>query len=154
YVSWHAVKPFAAGLVILSVYVGLFLFPLILWMGPRNVKALCRSRLVSWMTVAYAVIGAYMLRHMRMPILRNILYDLGLGPALLQGGSPSLPTAGRGFWAVVTLAGFLGSVVLVGATLLAIGKTRKFLPMPAGKRELLVILLASGLIYLVPLSIA
>jgi hypothetical protein len=153
YVSWHAVKPFAAGLVILSVYVGLFLFPLILWMGPRNVKALCRSRLVSWMTVAYAVIGAYMLRHMRMPILRNILYDLGLGPALLQGGSPSLPTAGKGFWAVVTLAGFLGSVVLVGATLLAIGKTRTFLPMPAGKRELLVILLASGLIYLVPLSI-
>jgi hypothetical protein len=44
-------------------------------------------------------------------------------------------------------------VVLVGATLLAIGKARKFLPTPAGKREPLVILLASGLIYLVPLSI-
>jgi len=44
-------------------------------------------------------------------------------------------------------------VVLVGATLLAIGKTCKFLPVPAGKRELLVILLASGLIYLVPVSI-
>jgi 4-amino-4-deoxy-L-arabinose transferase-like glycosyltransferase len=153
YVSWHAIKPFAAGLVILSVYVGLFLFPLILWIGPRKVKALCRPRLVSLMTVVYAVMGAYMLRHMRMPILRNILYDLGLGPALLQGGSPSLPTAGKGFWAVVTFAGFLGSVVLVGATLRAIGKTRKFLPMPEGKTELLVILLASGLIYLVPISI-
>ncbi len=153
YVSWHAVKPFAGGLVALSVYLGLFLFPLILWIGPRNVKALCRPRLVSLMTVVYAVMGAWVLRHMRMPLLRNTLYDLGLGPALLQGGSPSLPTAGKGFWAVVTLAGFLGSVVLVGATLLAIGKTRKFLPMPAGKRELLVILLASGLIYLVPHSI-
>ncbi len=153
YVSWHAIKPFAAGLVILSVYVGLFLFPLILWIGPRNVKALCRPRLVSLMTVVYAVMGAIVFRRMRMPILRNTLYDLGLGPAILQGGSPSLPTAGKGFWAVVTIAGFLGSVVLVGATLRAIGKTRKFLPMPEGKRELLVILLASGLIYLVPLSI-
>jgi hypothetical protein len=153
YVSWHAIKPFAAGLVILSVYLGLFLFPLILWIGPRKVKALCRPRLVSLMTVVYAVMGAYMLRRMRMPILRNTLYDLGLGPALLQGGSPLLPTAGKGFWAVVTLAGFLGSVVLVGATLLAIGKARKFLPTPAGKREPLVILLASGLVYLVPLSI-
>ena len=153
YISWHAIKPFAAGLVILSVYLGLFLFPLILWIGPRKVKALCRPRLVSLMTVVYAVMGAIVFRRMRMPILKNTLYDLGLGPALLQGGSPSLPTAGKGFWAVVTLAGFLGSVVLVGATLLAIGKTRKFLPMPAGKRELLVILLASGLIYLVPLSI-
>jgi 4-amino-4-deoxy-L-arabinose transferase-like glycosyltransferase len=153
YVSWDAAKPFLAGLVILCVYLGLFLFPLILWMGPRKVKALCRPRLVNWMTAAYAVVGAIVLRRMRMPILRNTLYDLGLGPALLQGGSPSLPTAGKGFWAVVTLAGFLGSVVLVGATLLAIGKTRKFLPMPEGKRELLVILLASGLIYLVPLSV-
>jgi hypothetical protein len=135
------------------VYLGLFLFPLILWIGPRKLKALCRPRLVNLMTLVYAVMGAYVLRHMRMPLLRNILYDLGLGPAILQGGSPSVPTAGKGFWAVVTLAGFLGSVVLVGATLLAIGKTRKSLPTPAGKKELLVILLASGLIYLVPLSI-
>jgi hypothetical protein len=153
YVSWHAAKPFAGGLVALSVYLGLFLFPLILWIVPGNLKALCRPRLVSLMAVVYAVMGAWVLRQTRMPLLRNILYDLGLGPALLQGGSPSIPTAGRGFWAVVTFAGFLGSVVLVGATLLAIGKTRKFLPMPAGKRELLVILLASGLIYLVPHSI-
>ena len=141
------------GIVALSVYLGLFLLPLILWIGPRNLKALCRPRLVSLMTVVYAVMGAWVLRQTRMPLLRNILYDLGLGPGFLGAGSPSIPTAGKGFWAVVTFAGFLGSVVLVGATLLAIGKTRKFLPMPAGKRELLVILLASGLIYLVPHSI-
>jgi hypothetical protein len=153
YVSWHAMKPFTGGLVILSVYLGLFLFPLILWIGPRKLKALCRPRLVSLMTVVYAVMGAYVLRHMRLPLWPNILYDLGLGPALLQGGSPSLPTAGKGFWAVVTFAGFLGSVVLVGATLLAIDKTRKVLQIPARKRELLVILLASGLIYVVPISI-
>jgi len=102
YVSWHAIKPFAAGLVILSVYLGLFLFPLILWIGPRKLKALCRPRLVNLMTLVYAVMGAYVLRHMRMPLLRNILYDLGLGPAILQGGSPSLPTAGKGFWAATT----------------------------------------------------
>jgi hypothetical protein len=156
YVSWHAVKPFAGGLVILSVYLGLFLFPLILWIGPRKLKALCRSRLVSLMTVVFAVMGAYVLRHMRLPLWPNILYDLGLGPAILPGAlisGPSTPTAGRVFWSVVTFVGFLGSVVLVGATVPAIGKTRKFLPMPAGKRELLVILLASGLIYLAPLSI-
>jgi hypothetical protein len=153
YVSWHAIKPFIGGLVIFSVYLGLFLFPLILWIGPRNLKAFCRSRLVRWMTVVFAVVGAYLLRHMRLPLWPNILYDLGLGPAILQGGSPSIPSAGKVFWAVVTFAGFLGSVVLVGAMLLAIGKTRRFSPMTAGKTELLVILLASGLIYLVPHSI-
>jgi hypothetical protein len=153
YLSWRAVKPFTGGLVILSVYLGLFLFPLILWIGPRRLKALCRSRLVSLMTLVFAVVGAIVFRRMRLPVWPNILYDLGLGPALLQGGFPSLPTAGKAFWAAVTLVGFLGSVVLVGATVLAIGKTRKVSPMPAGKGELLVILLASGLIYLVPLSI-
>jgi hypothetical protein len=157
YVSWHAVKPFAGGLVILSVYLGLFLFPLILWIGPHKLKALCRSRSVSLITLVFAVIGAYVLRHMRLPLWPNILYDLGLGPAILPGalirGLPSIPTAGKVFWTVVTFIGFLGSAVLAGATVLAIGKTRKVLPTPAGKRELLVILLASGLIYLVPLSI-
>ena len=157
YVSWHAIAPFARGLVILSVYLGLFLFPLILLIGPRKLKALCRSRVVSLMTLVFAVMGAYVLRHRRMPLLPNVLYDLGLGPATLRDTYilrlPSLPTAGKISCFVVTFLGFVGAVVLVEATLLAIGKTRKFLPIPAGKRELLVILLASGLIYLVPISI-
>jgi hypothetical protein len=157
YVSWHAIKPYAGGLVVLSVYLGLFLFPLIPLIGPRKLKALCRSRLVSLVTLVFAVMGAYVLRHQRVPLLPNILYNLGLGPAYLQGvflhDLPSLPTAGKVFWAVVTYVGFLGSVVLVEATLLAISSTGKVLPIPAGKRELLVILLASGLIYLVPISI-
>ena len=157
YVSWHAIKPFTGGLVILSVYLGLFLFPLILWIGPRRLRALCGPRLVRLMTLAFAVVGAYLLRHTRLPLWPNILYDLGLGPAILPGalirGLPSTPTAGKVFWAVVTFVGFLGSVVLVGATVLAIDKTRKAFQIPAGERELLVILLASGLIYLAPLSI-
>jgi hypothetical protein len=119
------------------------------------------------MTLVFGVMGAYVLRTKEMPLLTNVIYDLGLGPAALHDAYVdlglgtralhdavrSIPTAGPAFWAAVTFVGFLGAVVLVQATLLAIGKTWKFLPVAAGKRELLVILLAGGLIYLVPVSI-
>jgi hypothetical protein len=157
YVSWHAVLPFGRGLIDLSVYLGLFLLPLILLIVPRRLKALGQSRLVTLITPVFAVMGAYVLRYRRMPLLPNVFYDLGLGPPTLQDAYlralPSIPTAGKVFWAVVTFVGFLGAVALVAATLLVIGNMRRFLPTLTGKRELLAILLASGLIYFVPLSI-
>jgi hypothetical protein len=63
---------------------------------------------------------------------------------------PSHPTAYKSFRFVVTLSGFVGALVLVQATLHAIPKAPKLMPLRTGKRESLVLLLASGLINLVP----
>lgn len=157
YVSWRAPILLAFGLVVTSVYLGLFLFPLLLFVGRRRLAELGRSPLLTLATLMFAVLAALALSYRVMPLLPNIIYDLGLGnPSLrdrivLKIHSP--PTAGIAFWIVVTFLGFVGAVVLVYATLVAIGKALKLLPFPAGKRESLVMLLASGLICLVPLTI-
>ena len=157
YVSWQVAEPFAHGLIIVSVYLGLFLFPILLFVGRRRLAELCRSRLLTLATLLFTVFAAYWLSFRRMPLITNVLYNLGLGPATLRDtfllGIPSLPAAGETFWVVVTYLGFVGAVVLIQATLVAIAKGLKRLPLPTGNRESLVMLLASGLIYLVPMAI-
>jgi hypothetical protein len=157
YISWHAAEPFATGLIVLSAYLGLFLFPLLLFVGRRRWEELCRSRLPILATLLFAVFACYKLSSRRMPMLQNVFYDFGLGPATLPGAPvlrlPSLPAAGKLFWFVVTYLGIAGAVALVHATLIAIGKTLNLLHPLTGKRQLLVITLASGLIYVVPVSI-
>jgi hypothetical protein len=157
YLSWQDAKVFAAGLFIVAVYLGLFLLPILLFVGRRRWAELCRPRLLNLATLVVSVLAAYVLRDRRMPLLDNVLYDLGIGPATLRDSYildlVSLPTAGEGFWFVVTFLGFVGAVVLVQATLVAIAKAFKLLPLPPGKRGSLVMLLASGLIYVVPEAI-
>jgi len=157
YASWHAVEPFAAQLVIVSVYLGLFLFPLLLFVGGRRWAELCRSRPLIVATLAFAVFASFALSYRRMPLFQNVFYDLGLGPATLRDAFllrlPSLPTGGRPFWFVVTYLGYVGAVPLFYATLVAMGKALKLLPLPTGKRELLVVLLASALMNIVPVAI-
>jgi hypothetical protein len=156
-VSWHGPMRAAQGPIIISVYLGLFLFPILLFVGRRKLAELFRPRLLNWATLVFAVLAVYVLRYRRMPLLTNVLYDFGLGPATLRDAFflnlPSLPTAGKNFWFVVTFLGVVGAAVLVQATLVAMAKALKLLPLPAGKRESLVMLLASALIYFAPVAI-
>jgi hypothetical protein len=145
------------GLIIVSVYLGLFLFPLLLFVSRRIWADLCRSRPLTLVTLVCAVFASYELSFRRMPLLPNILYDLGLGPATLRDTYllrlPSLPTAGNLFWFVVTYLGLAGAIALFHASLVGIGKAVKLLaPRTPGKRELWVMLLASGLISIVPVA--
>ena len=155
--SWRAAEPIALALIIVPVYLGLFLLPILLYVGRKRLAELCRSPLLTSMTLVFAVVAAYALRYRRMPLLPNVLYDFGLGPATLRDTYvlmlPSLPTAGKSFWSVVTFLGFLGAVILVQASLVAIAKALKLLPLLAEKRASLVMLLAGGLIYVVPVAL-
>jgi len=155
YISWHATEPFAAGLIVISVYLGLFLFPLLLFIGPRRWAGLCRSRPLTLATLVFALFASYKLSYWRMPLLPNVLYDLGLGPATLRDAYLlRMRAASTPFWFVVTYVGFVGAVVLIQATFVAIGKAVKPLtPGKPEKRELLVMLLANGLIYLAPVAV-
>jgi hypothetical protein len=157
YGSWQVAEPFAHGLIIVFVYLGLFLFPILLFVGRRRLAELCRSRLLTLATLACAAFAAYWLSYRRMPLMTNVLYDLGLGPATLRDTfllwMPSLPKAGKAFWVMLTYLGFAGAVVLGQATLVAIAKALERLSLPTAKRELLVMLLASGLVYLVPVAV-
>jgi hypothetical protein len=90
-----------------------------------------------------------------MPLVPNVFYDLGLGPATLRDASLlRMRAATMPFWFVITYVGFVGAVALLHATLVAVGKTLKLLaPGRPGNRELLVLLLACELIYVVPVAI-
>ncbi len=155
--SGQGVTSFARGLVIVSVYLGLFLLPLLLFAGRTKLAELCRSRLLNLAAVLFVVWGAFLLRHQQMPFLPNVLYDLGLGPATLRDSFllklPSLPTAGKMLWSVVALVGLAGAFVLLQMTFVALGKALNIPPITATKRAPLVLLFASGLIYFAPMSI-
>ena len=155
--SGQGATSFARGLVIIAVYLGLFLLPLLLFVGRTKLAELCRSRLLNLAAVLFAVWAAFLLRHQQMPFLPNVLYDLGLGPATLRDSFllklPSLPTAGKTFWSVVAFVGLAGAFVLIQMTFLAFGEAVNILPISATKRAPLVLLFASGLIYLVPMAV-
>jgi hypothetical protein len=157
FVSWKAAEAFAAGLVMVLVYLGLFALPILLFLSRRKLSELFRSRLLTVATLVFAVFASFELSFRRMPLLPGILYDLGLGPATLRDAFllnlPSLPKAGALFWFVITYLGFIGAVALVHSTLVAIAQGLKLLPPPQGKREPLLMLLASGLVYLVPVAL-
>jgi hypothetical protein len=155
--SWRAAEPIALALIIIPVYVGLFLLPLLLFVGKQALAEFNQSRLLTWAAFGFALVAAWTLRYRRMPLLQNVFYDFGLGPPTLRDTYiltlPSLPTAGKSFWSVVTFLGFLGAVVWVQATLVAAAKALKLLPFPAGRRVPLVLLLAAGFIYFVPVAL-
>jgi hypothetical protein len=154
--SWQAATSFVRGLAIISVYLGLFLLPLLLFVGRTKLAELCRSRLLNLTAVLLVVWAAFLLRHQQMPFLPNVLYDLGLGPATLRDSFllklPSLPTAGKTFWLVVAFVGLAGAFVLLQMTFLALGEALNIRPISAPKRVPLVLLFAAGLVYLAPMA--
>jgi hypothetical protein len=155
YVSWQATVMIVYGLVVISWYLGLFLFPLMLFVGRRRLAELCPSRLLNWTTLVFATLILLLAR--RWPLIGNVLCDTGLGPVTLHDvyllRLPSLPTAGNALLFLITCLGTAGAVVLVQATSFAVPAALKFRPFPPGKRDPLVLLLASGLINLVPIAI-
>ncbi|HEX6386756.1 MAG TPA: hypothetical protein VF177_18975, partial [Anaerolineae bacterium] len=103
------------------LYLGLFLLPLALiaTVYSWRVASHTRRRLFMLMTVALfaTVIGGLVRADRIMPLSGNILFDIGLGPALLRDvyllGLPHLPRAPRVFWLAVTAASIIGGVLAI-----------------------------------------
>jgi len=145
----HVTKQLVEGVVYALSYLGLFMLPLLLFIGYGRLRDLCRQQrwIALWTSVILLTECAVLLLHNhRMPLVGNVLYDIGLGPPTVW--HYTLPSAGPAFWAAVTVIGFLTAAlvlqVLISAVLLLV-RTR------AQHQELLLMLLATGVIYFVPL---
>jgi hypothetical protein len=147
----HATKHVASGVVFALLYLGLFMLPLMLFIGYGRLRDLCRQQ--GWIAISTSAMlfaaGTYaLLSHGPMPLLPNVFYDIGLGPVMVRGAPHIFPSVGPVFWTAVTVISILTAAlvlqVIIAAVLLLV-QTR------GQNQELLLMLLATGVIYLVPL---
>jgi len=147
----YATKQVASGVVFALMYVGLFMLPLLLFIGYGRFRDLWRQQ--RWIAILTSVMlfvaaAAQPFGHRRMPQVGNVLYDFGLGPPTLRYDLIPLPSAGPAFWKAATVVGLLAAAlalqVLISAVLQLV-RTR------CERQELLLMLLATGVIYFVPL---
>jgi 4-amino-4-deoxy-L-arabinose transferase-like glycosyltransferase len=134
-------------------YLGLFLLPLLVFIGYGRLRDLWRHQkriaivaAAIWCTVSAALV----LHGLRMPFVGNVLYDIGLGPALLRDQLKGLPTAGRAFMGVVTAISLLAVLLILKALISAVSllvRTR------GQHQDLLLLALTTGFIYFVPIAL-
>ncbi len=155
HISWRSIVPLTQASIVFLVYLGLFSFPFLIFMGPRRLMSLFRFRSITFVTLLFAVLTVYFLRDKRIPLLPNYLYDLGLGPALLYDTDilhlRHLPTAGKSFWTVMTFAGLVGAVFLFQAMLVAIAEIFRRRTLALVPKQSMLLLLATGMVYIAPL---
>lgn len=147
-----AMRHEAKGVFFALMYVGLFILPLLLFFGCRRWRAMWRQQ--RWIAILTSVlllmVFAALPRPRLMPLLGNVLYDFGLGPLTLRHDLIPLPSAGPVFWSVVTVIGLLAAAlvlqILISAVLQLVGTRGKH-------QELLLMLVATGVIYFIPLPL-
>ncbi len=103
------------------VYLGLFLFPLLIIAYPMKLRELStRQRILSLLVtvpIFTLIMKILTSRQLIMPLMGNILYDLGLGPIIMKNSD--LPGAPDFFWLSVTAIGVLGAAILIQYLLIA-----------------------------------
>jgi hypothetical protein len=139
-------------LVFALLYMGLFILPLFLFFGYGRLRDLCQQQ--KWIAILTSftlatVVAVPLIRHHRMPFLPNVLYDMGLGPVMVRYDTCTpFPSVGPVFWTAVTVIGILTAAlvlqVLIVAVLLLV-RTR------GQHQELMLMLLATAVVYFVPL---
>ena len=109
------------------VYLGLFTLPFTIILSIsswRMASAKNRRLLVGTSTGLFVIVMGWLLwKDRTMPLTGNILFDIGLGPALLRDvyllGLPHLPSAPKAFWLVVTAVSVFGGVLIIQHLFLA-----------------------------------
>jgi 4-amino-4-deoxy-L-arabinose transferase-like glycosyltransferase len=149
----YAITHLTSGVAFALMYVGLFTLPLLLFIGLSRLCDLwCQQRWIAILTsvMMFTTVAVQPFGRRRLPQVGNVLYDFGLGPVMVSYGTGTqpLPSAGPVFWKAVTVVSILAAAlvlqVLINAVLQLV-RTR-------GKHEeLLLMLLAAGTIYFLPL---
>jgi hypothetical protein len=124
---------FTDRLLIELIYLGLFLLPILLGLEVRRIQVTnLRAKRVFLFAVAAicGTISTYLLLKQRvMPLIGNLLFDLGLGPLLLRDTYilrlHDWPTAPKAFWIMITFCSALGSVLLLSHIVSTSKKTLK-----------------------------
>ncbi len=152
---------FADRLFVELIYLGLFILPFSIALGisiQRNSSPQTRRRSIFIGSVLFIAIGGFLLWEGRtLPLIGNVLFDLGLGPALLRDtyllGLPHWPAAPREFWLIVTAAAVLGSVLLVRH--LASASAQMIAPLntePRAEQARMIFLLSAAVLYFVAIG--
>lgn len=104
------------------IYLGLFLLPFSIIIIPNIWKTLCnREKLLFYLASSIffvAITGVLFWENKLMPLLENIIFDVGLGPVILRDVTihklPHWPTAPKILWIFITIGGIVGASLLVG----------------------------------------
>lgn len=112
-----------SNLICAFVYLGLFLFPFFIAGYPAFLRSLTgtekRSALIMFTEPVILLAVGLILTHSIMPLVDNVLFDLGLGPILLGGGmKPHYFTAPKWFWVLITTCGVIGAGALLSLLVL------------------------------------
>ena len=101
------------------IYIAIFVLPLLILLVPSLKKSLRRKELYFFLGGLFFMALSLTLvwNNRSMPLLRNVLFDLGLGPPHLRDvyvlGLPNWPRAPVLLWYFVTLIGIIGGSFLV-----------------------------------------
>ena len=157
HLTWRSVIPAMDATFVFLIYLGLFSLPFLLFLWPRGLMSIFRSRYLTLVTLLFATLATYFVRNKKMPLLPDVLYDFGLGHPILYDTDTlhlhSFPSAGGKFWIVITILGVLGAAVLFQATVIAVAQACSPLKLSPARRGVMVLLLATGVVYVVPLII-
>ena len=141
----------ASGVVFALAYVGLFVLPLLLLIGHGRLRDLwLNQRWIAILTsvMLFTLAAVPLLRHQTIPLVGNVLYDIGLGPVTVRADLHTLPSAGPVFWKTAKLISLVAAVLVLQALISAV----LLLARSRGQhQELLLLLVATGAIYFAPL---
>jgi hypothetical protein len=142
-----------------SIYVGAFLFPFLMLQFAQQFKkySFLQKQLSLGLTLFLLTIGLILIsKGTQMPLTGNTLVPLGLGPSSLGDynsleGHRYFRVFVRGCWALLTLAGLIGTSILIQYFLIAIQSllNRK---KRIGQAALVLFLLISTFLYLLPIG--
>jgi 4-amino-4-deoxy-L-arabinose transferase-like glycosyltransferase len=136
------------------IYAGLFCLPFVPWLKTVSDKAKINKigRIASIAFVALSIISFFWRGHV-MPLAKNSLMSIGLGPATLRDtyllGLPNLPEAPIWIWAVVTLVGLWAGAKVLQFTIILIDDLLEKSPVKRAepRRALSLLLLAATALY-------
>jgi len=160
--SLQIVLVFASRLLVELIYLGLFVLPfsivLAIIIQQGSSPQVRRLSIFAVSIITAVVFGLLLWQSRIMPMSGNVLFDFGLGPALLRdtylSKLPHWPKAPKGFWLLVTAAAVLGSVLLVRHLWAAISRMIK--PLNSGpkvERARFIFLIAALVFYSVLIGI-
>lgn len=121
----HVIENCAMNFISALVYLGAFLFPLMIVLYPQFLSGLegkQKKFAITMFLEPLILIGlGLILTHSLMPLGDNILFDLGLGPVLLGGTEPNILAKGPTvFWVLVTTCGVIGASAIISMLVILI----------------------------------
>lgn len=111
----HALSNFVTISLSSLIYLGVFLFPVLVLLSPGKKSRILTVRwILSILLLAILVMTSMALLlpgNKLMPLLGNILFDFGIGPVILNNSQ--LSKAPQLLWMAVTIIGIVGAAVLI-----------------------------------------